>query len=79
MPPDGVGEEQGRPFVFVLEKGPDTRWTARKQIIAVGPLTEEGFRVESGLAPGDRVAISGLQLLLDGMAVTLMDEAITNW
>jgi hypothetical protein len=35
--------------------------------------------VESGLAPGDRVAISGLQLLLDGMAVTLMDEAITNW
>lgn len=79
MPPDGVGEEQGRPFVFVLEKGPDSRWTARKQIIALGPLTEEGFLVKTGLTPGDRVAVSGLQLLLDGMAVTLMDDAINDW
>jgi RND family efflux transporter MFP subunit len=79
MPPDGVGEEQGRPFVFVLEKGPDSRWMARKQIIALGPLTEEGFLVKTGLTPGDRVAVSGLQLLLDGMAVTLMDDAINDW
>jgi RND family efflux transporter MFP subunit len=79
MPPDGVGEEQGRPFVFVLEKGPDSRWTARKQIITLGPLTEEGFLVKTGLTPGDRVAVSGLQLLLDGMAVTLMDDAINDW
>jgi membrane fusion protein, multidrug efflux system len=79
MPPDGVGEEQGRPFVFVLEKGPDSRWTARKQIIALGPLTEAGFLVKTGLAPGDRVAVSGLQLLLDGMSVTLMDDAINDW
>lgn len=79
MPPDGVGEELGQPFVFVLEKGLDSRWTVRKKSIEVGPLTEKGFLVKTGLAPGDRVAISGLQLLLDGMAVTLMDDTINDW
>ena len=79
VPTDGVGEAQGKNFVFVIEKGPENRGTVRERPIDLGPLTNKGFLVKGGLASGELVATSGLQLLTDGMAVKLLDDPVTQW
>ncbi|WDP90418.1 MAG: efflux RND transporter periplasmic adaptor subunit [Desulfobacter sp.] len=79
LPVDGVGEEQDENFVFVIVKGEGNLGTARKQKVVVGPLTGKGFLVKQGVAPGDMVATSGLQLLMDGMAVKLLDDPVNQW
>ena len=44
----------------------------KKQTITIeNNLTPEGFVVKSGLKVGDRIAIAGLQTLLNGQAVKL--------
>lgn len=74
LSPDAVGEDSNGNFVFFLEKGSNEVWIALKRKIAIGGLTEKGFLVEEGLAEGDHIATSGLQILLDGMEVKLMQE-----
>lgn len=73
-PPDGVGEDSGGNFVFVLEKQDGEIRIARKRQIKIGTLTEKGFLVKDGLTEGEYIATSGLQILLDGMEVKLMKE-----
>ena len=79
LPPDGVGEDSGGNFVFVIEKGADGTATARKRKVVIGPLTGKGFLAKEGVAAKDLIATSGLQLLLDGMAVKLLDDPINQW
>ncbi len=78
-PADGVGEEKGENFVFVIEPGEQGRGTAHKRRVVLGALTGKGFRVKEGLLPGEMVATSGLQLLMDGMAVKLLDDPVKEW
>lgn len=80
IPADGVGSENGKNFVFVIK--PDTgggKGTIEKRSVTTGDLTENGFLVKSGLAPGEIVATSGLQLLMEGMAVKLLDDPVKEW
>jgi RND family efflux transporter MFP subunit len=79
VPPDGVGEDPDGPFVFVIEQTTGDRGMIRKQAIDIGPLTNEGFLVTSGLSPGDRVVTAGLHLLMDGMSVRLLDDPVNQW
>lgn len=79
LPPDGVGEDPGGPFVFVIEKTEGDRGTLRKRVIDIGPLTGEGFLVTRGLSPGELVATAGLHLLMDGMTVRLLDDPVNQW
>lgn len=78
-PVDAVGEEGGDNFVFVIEITEDTKGVAKKRKVSLGALTEKGFLVKEGLASGERVATSGLQSLLDGMAVKLLKDPIKEW
>jgi len=79
VPADGVGEDQGKNFVFVIEPGIEGQGIAQKREVALGALTRKGFLVQAGLVSGERVATSGLRLLMDGMAVKLLDDPVKQW
>ncbi len=70
VPASAVGEDGKGRFVFLVE-GDDNRATVKKQAITIGNLTPEGFEVKSGLKIGQKIAIAGLQTLLDGQEVKL--------
>jgi multidrug efflux system membrane fusion protein len=57
--------------VFVLD-GPDHGAAARTRDITLGPIAGNRVAVETGLAPGDRVVVSGASLLVDGDAVRVI-------
>lgn len=80
IPVDGVGEEAGQNFAFVIDTDKkNRRGVVRKRNISIGELTEKGFLVKEGLEPGERIATSGLQILLDGMDVKLLEDPIKEW
>ena len=70
VPASAVGEDGNGRFVFLVE-GDSTKANVKKQTIAIGNLTPEGFEVKSGLKVGQKIAIAGLQTLLDGQDVKL--------
>lgn len=79
LPVGAVGEDAGENFVYVLEQQAEDAYTAQKRVIQLGTLTEKGFLVTKGLSEGEYVATSGLQVLLDGMEVRLMDTSLEEW
>ena len=70
VPASAVGEDGNGRFVFLIE-GDATKATVKKQAITIGSLTPDGFEVKSGLKVGQKIAIAGLQTLLDGQSVKL--------
>lgn len=46
--------------------------------VEMGPRTDDGWIVESGVQPGERIAIDGLQRLRSGMQVVSKDAATGN-
>lgn len=59
------GVRAGEGFVFVL--GQDNRVRLRK--VSIGEADDHGVSVQAGLTPGERIAISALDQLQDGMQV----------
>ncbi len=68
VPALAVVRQSGQPFVFVVQNGPSGMVVTRKPVM-LGPLGEQNYVVESGLAPGDQIATSSLQALRDGARV----------
>lgn len=56
----------GEAFVFVV--GADKKAKLRK--VSIGETRDQGTRVIGGIAPGEWVAISGIDRLSDGLAIT---------
>lgn len=73
-PVKALGKDTESTFVYVLEKGAEDAYTARRKTIEVGELLADGFVVKSGLTEGQLVATAGLKSLLDGMSVRLITE-----
>ena len=59
-------------FAYILHKESDY-YTIQKKPITVGALAEKGFELNEGLDEGAIVATSGLQTLIEGMKVRLME------
>ena len=70
VPASAVGEDGNGQFVFLVE-GDTTKATVKKQSITIGNLTPQGFEVKNGLKAGQKIAVAGLQTLLDGQDVKL--------
>ncbi len=70
VPANAVGEDINGNFVFVL-KGDGEIVTVQKQKVTIGKLTTSGFEIKNGLAAGDKIAVAGLQTLLNGQKVRL--------
>lgn len=79
VPADGVGEDSSGNFVFIIDASERGRGVVNKRKVTRGALTERGFLIKDGLKEGDRIATSGLQILLDGMEVKLLKDPLLEW
>lgn len=70
IPAKSVGEDATGNFVFLIEES-TSKSIVKKQPITVGDLTSEGFAVKQGLSAGQKIAVAGLQTLLDGQEVKM--------
>jgi hypothetical protein len=52
----------------------DGKLVVERRLIKVGALHERGYVIVGGLAAGDRIAVSSLHALKDGMAVVIGDQ-----
>ena len=71
-PTSSVGEDNNGHFVFGLTKD-GSNYLVKKKKIQIGELTTAGFEIKSGLENGELVATAGLNTLLDGMKVRLLE------
>ena len=71
IPAVSVGEDAKGNFVFLIVDTGGGKTIVKKQPINVGKLTSEGFVVIKGLTVGQKIAVAGLQTLLEGQEVRL--------
>lgn len=68
VPVMSVVRQGGQAFVFVAEPGRGGL-VVRQRPISLGPLEGQEYVVASGLKPGERIVVSGIQKLADGMPI----------
>jgi multidrug efflux pump subunit AcrA (membrane-fusion protein) len=59
----------GQYFCFVAESAPNGGLVARQRAIQVGELAGNDYVLKSGLKPGERLIVSGIQKIADGAPV----------
>lgn len=70
VPTHTVGEDSKGRFVFLIKEEGTTAKIV-KTYVTIGELTAQGFEITSGLSKGQKIAIAGMQTLLDGQEVKL--------
>jgi RND family efflux transporter MFP subunit len=80
VPPFAVGEDRQGRFVYIAEPGADDLAVARRTMVTVGDLTEEGLEILDGLEEGELLITAGISRIKDGMQVRLLgtDEGETS-
>jgi len=73
-PVAAVGNDTKGDFVFVLNKDADSSYRVEKRMITVGELLPEGFEIISGINEYELIATAGLNSLMDGMKVRLLEK-----
>ncbi|HWX53255.1 MAG TPA: efflux RND transporter periplasmic adaptor subunit, partial [Verrucomicrobiae bacterium] len=68
IPVTAVSRLSGKIFAFIAE-GQGQQTVARQRVIRVGDLIGNNYVVLEGIQPGDRMIVSGVQILADGMPV----------
>ena len=69
VPVLAVQSRAGQPFVWVVTKGPDGNLHAQPRVVQVAPIQDQSYPVVKGLAPGERIVVSGVQKLRPGAPV----------
>lgn len=70
IPVTAVTRLSGKIFAFVAE-GQGQQTVAHQKVIQVGDLVGNNYVVLDGIQPGDKVIVSGIQMLADGTPVTV--------
>jgi RND family efflux transporter MFP subunit len=68
IPVTAVTRINGQYFAYVAEQG-DKGLVARQRLVRVRPLTGAEYLIDAGLAPGDRLIVSGIQKVIDGSPI----------
>jgi RND family efflux transporter MFP subunit len=68
----------GQFFAFVAEAGEGGATVARQRAVEPGPVVGNDYVVKSGLKPGERLIVSGVQKIGDGSPVTVLAAAATE-
>jgi RND family efflux transporter MFP subunit len=68
IPVTAVSRLSGKIFAFVAE-GNGQQAVARQRVITVGDLVGNDYVVLDGIKPGDKIIVSNVQMLADGMPV----------
>ncbi|MCG8411098.1 MAG: efflux RND transporter periplasmic adaptor subunit [Bacteroidales bacterium] len=71
VPVKAVGHDGKGNFVFRIEDEKENVGIVKKKYIHIGKITNRGFIVVDGLDEGDKIAVAGLQTLLDKQKVRL--------
>jgi len=64
----------GQYFAYVAE-GADTGTVARQRVVEPGPVVGNDYLIRSGLKPGERLIVSGVQRIADGAPVKVTPAA----
>ena len=72
VPIAAVGEDDNGNFAYILNPQND-HYIVNKKTIKIGALASNGFELVNGLEEGAMVATSGLQTLIEGMKVRLLE------
>lgn len=70
IPALAVVRQSGQAFVFVVVER-EGKQVVERRLVQLGALGPRGYLVESGLAAGDRIAVSSIQMLRDGAPVVV--------
>jgi RND family efflux transporter MFP subunit len=68
IPMTAISRMSGKMFAFVAE-GQGAQAVARQRVLQVGDLIGNDYVVLEGIQPGDKVIVTGVQMLADGMPV----------
>jgi RND family efflux transporter MFP subunit len=68
IPLTAVSRMSGKMFAFVAE-GQGAQTVARQRVIEVGDMVGNDYVVLEGIQPGDKVIVTSVQMLADGMPV----------
>jgi RND family efflux transporter MFP subunit len=67
----------GQFFAYVAESGEGGATVARQRAVEPGPVVGNDYVVKSGLKPGDRLIVSGVQKIGDGAPVSILAAGAT--
>jgi RND family efflux transporter MFP subunit len=70
VPVVAVTRITGPYFAYVAEPGEKGSFVARQRLVRLRPLTGAEYLLENGLKAGDRLIVSGIQKITDGVPVT---------
>ena len=70
VPVVAVTRINGQYFAYVAEPGDKGGLVARQRLVRLRPLSGAEYLLEDGLKPGDRLIVSGIQKVTDGVPVT---------
>jgi hypothetical protein len=71
VPVVAVNRVNGQYFAFIAEPGPSGGFIARQRAVETGPLVGNDYLVRRGLEAGQRLIVSGVQKIGDGMPVSI--------
>ncbi len=74
IPALAVVRQSGQAFVFVVVER-EGKQVVERRLVQLGALGPRGYVVERGLAAGDRIAVSSIQMLRDGAPVVVKPAA----
>jgi RND family efflux transporter MFP subunit len=69
VPVTAVVRISGQYFAYVAESGPNNSLVAKQRPIEVGDVLDNDYIVRSGLKPGEKLIVSGIQKIGDGAPV----------
>ncbi|MGH7534136.1 MAG: efflux RND transporter periplasmic adaptor subunit, partial [Gemmatimonadales bacterium] len=71
VPLVSVNRINGQYFAFVAESGEGGKMVARQRAVDLGAVVGNDYVVKSGLKPGEKLIVSGVQKIADGVPVTI--------
>jgi RND family efflux transporter MFP subunit len=71
VPVIAVNRVNGQYFAYVAESAEDGRAVARQRVVELGTVVGNDYVLKSGLKAGERLIVSGLQKIADGVPVTI--------
>lgn len=63
VPKEAVGDDNGKKYIFLI----DEEGRARKAYVTLGLINDDSMEILAGAAEGDRVAVTNISRLRDGM------------
>lgn len=78
VPVTAVSRIAGENFVFVAQPASDSKLVAKQKLVKLGDIQGNNYQVISGLKPGEKIVVSGLLNLNDGVPIIPQTQPTTS-